>query len=140
MNRTLSDEPIALSEAPMGKSWTALVLAALEAVCVFTVMTAKAGLLVGSVAVFAAGWARYLHRDLFRIPILLLAIVGAVVNLYLVWRFFSLRNRRAAAWRKKALTAQSKWRIGTVLFLSAFTLALALAEIYLHRTMHHTIM
>lgn len=140
MNRDFSDEPTVFSEAPIGKSWTALILAVIEAVCVFTVMAAKAGLLVGAVAVFAAGWAQYLHRDLFRIPILIFAIVGSGFNLYLVWRFFNLRNQSAAAWRKKALTSRAKWRIGVVLGLAVVTLAIAAAEIYLHRSMHHTIM
>lgn len=140
MNRDLSDEPTAFSEAPIGKGWTALILAVIEAVCVFAVMAAKAGLLVGAVAVFAASWAQYLHRDLFRIPILLLAIVGAGVNLYLVWRFLNLRNQPAAAWRKKPLTDRAKWRMGIVLGLAVVTLAIAAAEIYLHRSLHHTIM
>lgn len=140
MNRELRDEPSVFSEAPMGRSWTALILAVVEAVCVFAVMAAKAGLLVGSVAIFVAGWAKYLHRDLFRIPALLLAILGAGFNVYLVWRFFNLRNKPAAAWRKKSLTVRAKWRIGIVLALAFVTLAVALAEIHFHRSLHHTIM
>lgn len=140
LNYDSSHEPDILSGAPVGKSWFALILAVVEAVCVFTIMAAKAGLLVGSVAIFAAGWAKYLHRDLFRIPVLLLAILGSGANLYLVWRFFNLRNKPAAAWRKKSLPVQAKWRIAAVLALAFVTLAIAFTEIYIHRSLHHTIM
>lgn len=128
------------SDAPVGKSWVALTLAVIEAVCVFAVMTAKAGILVGAVAIFMAGWAKYLHRDILRIPALLVAILASLINLYLVGKFFSLRNRPAAAWRKRPLTASDKLRLGLVLSFGMITLALALTEIYFHRSFHHTLM
>lgn len=40
----------------------------------------------------ATGW----HRDAIRIPMMLLALVGTFVNLYVLWRMRRLRNRTAA--------------------------------------------
>jgi len=114
-------------------------LAAVEAVCVFTVGAAKAGFLLGGMAAFAAGWSKYLHRDLIRIPVLLTAIAGAGLNLYVLWRRQRLRNAPAAAWRKKALTKREQLRIVLVLSLAILTLAFVISEIYLHRLVHNTI-
>lgn len=140
MNRDADNELGTFSGAPVKKSWAALILAVIEAVCVFAIMTAKAGLLVGAVAIFLAGWAKYLHGDIFRIPVLLLAILGSLANLYLVWKFFRLRSGSAAAWRKRPLASSDKWRLGLVLSFGVITLAIALTEIYFHRSLHHTFM
>jgi sterol desaturase/sphingolipid hydroxylase (fatty acid hydroxylase superfamily) len=125
---------------PVGRSWGAFVLATVEAVCVFYVGAAQAGLLVGSFAAGALGVANFIHREIFRVPILLAAIVGAALNLYLMWNAQRLRNAPAAAWRKRPLTGRERWRIGLVLGLSLATFAIAAGEIVLHRRSHHTIM
>jgi hypothetical protein len=122
------------------KSWMALGLAVLEAACVFAVAAAKTGVLLGSIAAAAAGWTVALHRDALRIPALLIAIVGSMINIYLVWKFFRLRNAPEAAWRKRPLTAGNVLRISIVLGLSAITLLLAFSEIYLHRQSHHSLL
>jgi hypothetical protein len=126
-------------DLPVKQGWGAFMLAAVEAVCVFTVGAAKAGFLLGGMAAFAAGWSKYLHRDLIRIPVLLTAIAGAGLNLYVLWRRQRLRNAPAAAWRKKALTKREQLRIVLVLSLAILTLAFVISEIYLHRLVHNTI-
>ncbi len=125
---------------PVKRSWAALVLATIEAACLFVVTAAKAGTLLGTVLGAVAGWAAFLHRDILRIPALLISILGASVNLFLLWRSYRLRNAPAAAWRKRALTTRDRWRIWLVLILSVFTLIVAGSEIYLHRLFHHSIM
>jgi hypothetical protein len=128
-----------LLDLPVKQGWGAFMLAAVEAVCVFTVSAAKAGFLLGGMAAFAAGWSKYLHRDLIRVPVLLTAIAGAGVNLYVLWRGQKLRNAPAAAWRKRPLTIREQLRIVLVFSLAILTLAFAISEIYLHRLMHNTI-
>ena len=125
---------------PLKRSGATLILAFIEAVCVFAVAAAKAGILVGSTAAILSGWSLSLHRDAIRIPVLVLAVTGAVVNLHLVWKRQRLRNSSTAAWRKRPLTRSERWRTGLVLWLSLLTLVLAAAEIYFHRRLHHTIM
>ncbi|HJX84422.1 MAG TPA: hypothetical protein VJ723_08780, partial [Candidatus Angelobacter sp.] len=84
---------------PVGRSWGALALAVLEALCVFSVAMARAGFVLGGSAAVVASWANFFHRDIFRIPALLLATAGALINLYLLWNARRLRNAPAAAWR-----------------------------------------
>ncbi len=136
-------DPAALSEAerlPVKRSWAVLILAFIEAVCVFTVAAAKIGILVGAAGAVLAGWAVILHRDAIRIPVLLVAMTGAGFNLYLIWKRRRLRNSPAAAWRKRPLTKQERVKTALVFWLAVVTLVLGAAEIYFHRLLHHTIM
>ncbi|HWX53449.1 MAG TPA: hypothetical protein VN176_02535 [Verrucomicrobiae bacterium] len=134
---TTTDAAIA---PPLGRSWGVLALAVLEALCVFSVAIARAGIVLGASSAAAVGWANFFHRDIFRLPVLFLAIAGALFNLYLLWNARRLRNAPAAAWRKRPLTRRESWRIGLVFTLSLVTLATAATEIYFHRAIHHTIM
>jgi len=126
-------------QTPVTRSWGAFLLATVEALCLFVVTAGRAGFVLSSIAGAAAGWAKLLHQDIFRIPALLLAIGGSMFNLFLLWRSHRLRNAPAAAWRKKPLTTKARWRIGLVLTLSVSTLMVAGAEIYFHRLFHHSI-
>ncbi|MBZ5523778.1 MAG: hypothetical protein LAP21_16210 [Acidobacteriia bacterium] len=136
----MKEEEEGLTQLPVRRSWGTLALATVEAICIFYVGAAQAGLLVGSFAAGAVSVARYIHRDIFRLPILAVAVVGAALNLYLVWNAQRLRNAAAAAWRKRPLTSQERRRIGIVVVLSVLTFAIAAWEILLHRRLHHTIM
>ncbi len=122
----------------LGRSWGALLLAILQALCVVSVAMARAGIVLGAASVTAVTWANFFHRDIFRLPILVLAVAGAGFNLYLLWNSRRLRNAPAAAWRKRPLTTGERWRIGLVFCLSIFTLVTAAAEVYYHRIIHHT--
>ena len=127
-------------QAPVKRSWGAFLLATVEALCLFVVTAGRAGFALSSAAGAAAGWAAFLHRDVFRIPALLLAMGGSLFNLFLLWRSHRLRNAPAAAWRKKQLTKKERWRVGLVFALSVVTLMVSGSEIYLHRSLHHTIL
>jgi hypothetical protein len=127
------------SEIPLKRSLGTFVLAIVEAVCLFAVATAGAGIALGSGAAAVAGWAIFLHRDIFRIPALLLAMGGSGFNLYLLWIAHRLRNAPAAAWRKRPITSKERSRIVLVFVLSMLTLIICGAEIYLHRLFHHSI-
>ena len=127
------------SQIPIKRSWGAFILAIVEAVCLFAVTAAGAGIALGSGAAAVAGWALFLHRDIFRIPALLLAIGGAAFNLFLLWTAHRLRNAPTAAWRKRPITSKERSRIVLVFVLSVLTLIICGAEIYLHRLLHHSI-
>ena len=135
-----SEGPERKSQIPVKASWGAFVVAIVEAVCVFAVATAGAGIALGSTAATVAGWAIFLHRDIFRIPALLLAIGGSAFNLFLLWTAYRLRNAPAAAWRKQPISSKERSRIVLVFVLSVVTLIICGAEIYLHRSIHHSIM
>ena len=134
------DVPVKPAELhlPVRTSWMTLIISIVEAACVFAVAAAKTGLVLGSAAIALTGWTLSLHRDVIRIPLLLIAIVGSLINLYLLWRAHRLRSAASAAWRRRPLTTRDKWRIALVFSLSVMTLALGMAEIYFHRLFHHT--
>jgi len=127
------------NQIPIKRSLGTFILAVVEAVCLFAVATAGAGIALGSGAAAVAGWAIFLHRDIFRIPALLLASAGSAFNLYLIWTAHRLRNAPAAAWRKRPITSRERSRIVLVVALSILALIICGAEIYFHRLVHHSI-
>src|SRR5437588_5572114 len=98
------------AQIPVKRSWGAFLLAIIEAVCVIAVTAARTGTALSSVLGSVTGWALFLHRDIFRIPALLLALSGSVFNLFLLRRAHRLRNAPAAMWRRKPLTIRERWR------------------------------
>lgn len=109
-----------------------LLFAVLESVCVFLIGLSKMGILVGVSSLLAAEKASSFHSEKFRIPILLIAVLGAVINLYSVWNFHRLRNASSAAWRRRPLTRRQKIKDSVLVALSALALVLVCAEIFVH--------
>lgn len=109
-----------------------LAFAVLESICVFLIGLGKLGILVGVATLLAAEKASSFHSEKFRIPILLLAVIGAVVNLYSVWNFHRLRNAASAAWRRRPLTGRQKTKHVLLVLFSVVALLLVGAEIYVH--------
>ena len=122
-------------------AWSSFVFVLLQSVCTF--FTALDGLRlligVGSLAALAqAGVAwDHLHRDWIRVPMMSIALVGALLNLVTLIHIRYLRNRPASQWRQKPLTPH-KIRMERVQFiLSLITLALIGIEELTHlRTFH----
>jgi hypothetical protein len=77
------------------------------------------------------------HGDAIRIPMMAIAITGSLINLYVIWRIRSLRNRPAAQWRRIPLKPgqiRSEWfQIG----LAILTLLLVIAEWWTHQIVHN---
>src|SRR5882724_415879 len=64
---TVLAEPV---RVPMKRAWGGFIMAAIEAVCVFYIAAAKAGLVLVSANIAAGVWASVVHQDIFRIPLL----------------------------------------------------------------------
>jgi sterol desaturase/sphingolipid hydroxylase (fatty acid hydroxylase superfamily) len=126
------------AEVSVKQSGFTFLLAVVEAVCVFYVAAAKSGFVLLSASIAASGWATVLHKDVFRIPILTVALAGSLLSVYLLWHAHRLRTAPAAAWRRRPLTRKERWRIGTVLSLSLMTMLVTVAEIWIHRILHHS--
>ncbi len=109
-----------------------LLFAVLESICVFLIGLSKMGILVGISSFLAAEKASSFHSEKFRIPILLVAVVGSVVNLYSIWNFHRLRNAASAAWRRRPLTRAQKTKDVILVLLSFAALALVSIEFYVH--------
>jgi len=117
-------------------AWSSLMFAVMQSVCSFFVALDGLRLLIGVGAlasVVGAGeqWDR-LHADWIRVPMVVLALAGALLNLTVLLHVRHLRSRPAAQWRQKPLTPRKR-RMERVQFaLSLITLALLVVEEIAH--------
>jgi disulfide bond formation protein DsbB len=122
-------------------NWSSFVFALLQSAC--TAVLAVSGVRVviglGALAV-AAGTnapAKGFHQDGIRIPMMLLALAGALINLYVLWKQWSLRRRPASQWRIQPLTAKERRSQWLQFVLAIVTLALLGLEWWTHPMIHH---
>jgi len=133
-----SIDPSTPSGAPRFQwlNWSGLVLAFLQSVCSVFIALHGIRLLVGigAVVLASSAWslAERLHADAIRIPMMLVAFVGALLNLLALWQVRRLRARSASAWRQQSLTAAKRRSEALQLGLSLLTLVLLLAEEVAH--------
>ena len=122
--------------------WTALGFAVLQNICGALIAVSAFRTAIGLTSLLIAGgvWPAVLrfHADSIRVPMMLLALVGSLVNLVVVWQVYRLRARPAAAWRQvpgaPRLTRTDKAQLA----LSVVTLAALLLELTLHHALHHS--
>ena len=121
-------------------NWSALLFAVLQSVCSAFIALNGVRLLIGVGAFAAASGALKLadrmHIAAIRIPMMLLALAGSVLNLVVLWQVWRLRRRPASAWRQSAVPKQklvSEWLQVT---LSVLTLLLVATEFVAHRILH----
>ena len=118
-------------------SWSSLFFAILQSVCSAFIALNGARLLIGIGAFAAASSALKLadrmHINAIRIPMMLLALVGSVLNLIVLWQIWRLRRRPASAWRQQPVSRRKKTSEFLQLALSVLTLALLATEFLAHR-------
>jgi hypothetical protein len=76
------------------------------------------------------------HSDAIRIPMMILAVAGSLINLYVIWRIRSLRARPSSQWRTKLVTAEQRRSEWIQIALAVVTLLLVIAEWATHRIIH----
>jgi hypothetical protein len=117
-------------------NWSSLVLAFLQSVCSAFIALSGIRFLVGigAVVLASSAWrlAEHLHVNAIRIPMMLLALFGALLNLLALWQARRLRRRSASAWRQQPLTAAKRRSEAVQLALSLLTLVLLLGEWIAH--------
>ncbi len=120
-------------------NWSAFLFAVLQSVCSAFIALNGVRLLIGIGAFAAASSALKLadrmHIAAIRIPMMLLALGGSVLNLVVLWQVWRLRRRPASAWRQQPVSKKkiaSEWLQFT---LSVLTLLLLAAEFVAHRTL-----
>lgn len=128
------------------KTWfvniTGLFFIILQSACTAVMAISGIRVVIGLSALTAAtvgvnGPATGFHRDAIRIPMMIVAVLGSVINLYVLWRIRSLRARPESQWRVKPATPKQK-RSELIQFgLAYLTLALVAAEWITHRIIHH---
>ena len=117
-----------------------ILFALLQSACAAVLAISGFRVLIGLSALAAAAGvdapAKGFHKDAIRIPMMILALVGALANLYSVWRVRSLRARPAAQWRVQPVSRgkiRSEW---VQVALAIVTLVLLAAEWITHPMLH----
>lgn len=117
----------------------AVVVALLQSLCtaVLTINGVRLGI---GLAALAAGsiWRpiRILHHDAYRIPMLIIAVLGAVVNLAVLAWIRHLRARPEAQWRRREIGKKERRSERLQVAMAVLTLVLVGAETWTHAVLH----
>ena len=124
-------------------NWSSFIFALLQSICSAIIAISGLRVVIGLGALAAAAGvnapARGFHADAIRIPMMALSLVGALVNLYLLWHVRRLRNRPAARWRQKPITPRKGNSELLQFVLSTLTLILLAAEWLTHPLIHRVL-
>jgi len=135
-----------LPERPARKrTWlvsvTSLVFIVLQSACTaviaisgIRVAIGLSGLAAATIGIHAP--ASGFHRDVIRIPMMILAAIGSLINLYVVWRIRTLRARPSSQWRVQPTTPKQRRSEFVQIALAIVTLALVAAEWIAHPMVH----
>jgi formate hydrogenlyase subunit 3/multisubunit Na+/H+ antiporter MnhD subunit len=82
--------------------------------------------------------ARGFHQDAIRLPMLVLATVGAIVNLAVLAWIWHLRSRPSAQWRRQELSPKEKRSEKLQVAMAILTLVLVGLELWTHPMVHRT--
>lgn len=134
-------------EEVQGRSWfiglASLFFILLQSAC--TALMAISGLRlligIGSLAAATTGLKLLasIHGELIRIPMEIIAIAGALINLYAVWRVRSLRARPSSQWRVGPVTSTTRRAEWIQVALALVTLVLVAIEWLIHIHLHGSI-
>lgn len=121
-------------------SWSSIIFAILQSACTAVIAISGLRVAIGLSALAAAAGihapAHGFHQDGIRIPMMVLAFFGAVINLYVIWRIRRLRSKPAAQWRMQPV---SKKKLNSERFqiaLAILTLLLLASEWITHPMVH----
>ncbi len=88
--------------------WSPIVFSILQSACTAVMAISGLRVAIGLSALAAAAGihapARGFHQDTIRIPMMVLAFLGAVINLFVIWKVRNLRSKPAAKWRQQPVT------------------------------------
>ncbi len=120
--------------------WTGFLFILLQSICAAVLSLTGLRFLIGVGALaMAAGLVRTagsFHADAIRIPMMVVAVAGAAVNLFVVRRIRTLRAKPASQWRMRPATAKQLRSETTQVVLAYLTLVLVVMEWVLHRILH----
>ena len=122
-----------------GISIGAALFAILGAPCAAVALVGPLAVVLGLGSVFAAlstNVLSVLDVDPIRIPLMVLAALGAGANLYTVWHGHRLRHRAATEDRYAALTRLERRRAFAVVALACLTVLFILFELVAHAYLH----
>lgn len=140
----MPDEIVELEKTEK-RSWliaaTSLAFILLQSACTAVMAISGVRVLIGLSALAAAAGlnrpASGFHQDAIRIPMMVLAVGGSLVNLYVIWRIRSLRARPASQWRTTPVSAKQRRNETLQIVLAIVTLVLVAAEYATHLIVHN---
>jgi hypothetical protein len=146
-NEALRSEKIAVPQRTESLSkrlkllgWSGMLFAILQSACTAVIAISGVRVAIGLSALAAAAGihhpARGFHQDAIRIPMMLFALFGSLINLFVIWKIRSLRSKPASQWRQKPVTAKKLTSERFQIALSMFTLILLAAEWITHPMVH----
>lgn len=117
----------------------AILISLLGAPCAAIALVGPLAIVLGLGSIFASLSTHVLavlDTDPIRIPLLTLATLGALANLYTVWHGHRLRQRAAAEDRFVPLTRTERHRASAVLAMACLTLGFVVFELVAHAYFH----
>ncbi len=121
-------------------NWSSIAFAVLQSACTAVIAISGVRVAIGLSALAAAAGihapAHGFHQDAIRIPMMVVACLGAVINLYVVGKVRRLRSRPASQWRQVPLTKKKLNSERFQIALSVLTLLLLAAEWITHPLVH----
>jgi hypothetical protein len=137
--------PVSAEEPVTRRTWlvsmTSLVFIVLQSACTAVMAISGLRVAIGLSALAEATLgihapAHGFHRDVIRVPMMIAALVGSLINLYVIWRIRTLRSRPASQWRLQTVTPKQRRSELFQIALSVITLVLLAAEWITHPMIH----
>jgi len=121
-------------------NWSGIVFTVLQSACTAVIAISGLRVAIGLSALAAAAGihapAHGFHQDAIRIPMMTLAFLGAVLNLYVIGKVRRLRGRPASQWRQQPVMKKKLNSERFQIVLSVLTLLLLAAEWITHPLVH----
>lgn len=121
-------------------NWSSFLFAILQSACTAVIAISGLRVAIGLSALAAAAGihapARGFHQDAIRIPMMSLAFLGAVLNLYVIGKVRRLRSKPAAQWRVQPVSKKKLNSESFQIALAILTLLLLAAEWLTHPFIH----
>lgn len=144
--KPLPPAPVAAEERSLKRvqalGGTSLLMALLQSMCTAVLTISGIRVAVGLTALAAVSGiyapARGFHQDAIRIPMLIVAAAGALINLAVLAWIWHLRSRPSAQWRRRELTKKQRRSERLQVMLAIVTLILVGLETWTHPMVHRT--
>jgi hypothetical protein len=127
------------------RSWAVTIMSflfiLLQSACTFVMAVSGVRVIIGLSALAAAAGlnrpASGFHADAIRIPMMVIAVGGSLINLYVIWRIRSLRARPSSQWRTQPAPAGKRRAENIQIAMAVLTLLLVAAEYATHLIVHN---
>ena len=146
LDEVTQESPL-LPDAGRSRRWlvglTSLFFIVLQSACTAFMALSGLRLIIGlgslTAAATGATFLAQIHREAIRIPMEIVAVTGAVLNLAAIWRVKSLRARPSSQWRIRMISAGTKRSEWIQVALAVLTLVLVILEWVFHFHLHGTV-